>query len=139
MKALTFVGVGDYKTTRYVHGEAVVESNLFPVAVYEFFQPDRMIVFVTRESRERYWDELCRKLAGKIQPEAVEIPWGKTPDELWTIFDRVVESVDEGEEVLFDITHGFRSLPFVSFTQTAHADSATNGETGRQDRRRGHQ
>jgi len=120
MKALTFVGVGDYKTTRYVHGEAVVESNLFPVAVYEFFQPDRMIVFVTRESRERYWDELCRKLAGKIQPEAVEIPWGKTPDELWTIFDRVVESVDEGEEVLFDITHGFRSLPFVVFLAVAY-------------------
>lgn len=123
MKALTFVGLGTgdgYKTARYTHEGKVVESNLFPVALYEFFQPDRMTVFVTRESRERYWEELCGKLAGKITPEAVEIPWGGKADELWTIFDRVVESVEEGEELLFDITHGFRSLPFVVFLAVAY-------------------
>lgn len=123
MKALTFVGLGTgdgYRTAKYLHQGKVVESNLFPIALYEFFRPDRMTVFVTRESSERYWNELCQKLTGKIQPEPVEIPWGQKPDELWTIFDRVVESVGEGEEVLFDITHGFRSLPFVVFLAVAY-------------------
>ncbi len=123
MKALTFVGLGTgdgYKAARYSYEGRVVESNLFPLALYEFFRPERMTVFVTKESRQRYWQELCEKLAGKIVPEAVEIPWGGKSDELWTIFDRVVESVDEGEEVLFDITHGFRSLPFVVFLAVAY-------------------
>ena len=96
MKALTFVGLGTgegYRTAKYLHQGKVVESNLFPIAIYEFFQPDRMTVFVTKESRERYWDELCQQLAGKITPEAVEIPWGGRRDELWVIFDRVVSSV----------------------------------------------
>jgi hypothetical protein len=58
MKALTFVGLrtGDgYRTARYSHEGRVVESNLFPIALYEFFRPGRMIVFVTKESRQRYW------------------------------------------------------------------------------------
>lgn len=130
MKALTFVGLGTgkggYEPAQYLHGGKIVESNLFPIALYEFFQPDQMTVFVTRESRERYWDELCRKLAGRIQPVPVEIPWGGKPDELWTIFDRVVESVDEGEEVLFDITHGFRSLPFLVFLAVAYLREVKN-------------
>jgi CRISPR-associated DxTHG motif protein len=78
------------------------------------------VVFVTKESRERHWDELCTKLAGKITPEPVEIPWGGGSQELWTIFDRVVGAVEDGEEVLFDITHGFRSLPFVVFLALAY-------------------
>lgn len=129
MKALTFVGLGTgdgYRTAKYLHEGKVVESNLFPIALYEFFQPDQMTVFVTKESRARYWDELCQKLAGKIQPVPVEIPWGGKPDELWTIFDRVVESVSEGEEVLFDITHGFRSLPFVVFLAVAYLRAVKN-------------
>ncbi|MDW8255647.1 MAG: TIGR02221 family CRISPR-associated protein, partial [Acidobacteriota bacterium] len=120
MKALTFIGLGKYETAQYVYSERIVESNLFPIALYEFFHPNQMVVFVTEQSRARYWDELCQKLAGKIEPEPVEIPWGSKPDELWTIFDRVVESVSEREEVLFDITHGFRSLPFVVFLAVAY-------------------
>jgi len=57
MKALTFVGLrtGDgYRTARYSHEGRVVESNLSPIALYEFFRPERMIVFVTKESRQRY-------------------------------------------------------------------------------------
>ncbi|MCS7158706.1 MAG: TIGR02221 family CRISPR-associated protein, partial [Blastocatellia bacterium] len=126
MKALTFVGLGKYETAQYGYAGRIVESNLFPVALYEFFQPDQMIVFVTEQSRARYWDELCQKLAGKIEPEPVEIPWGSDPDELWTIFDRVVERVSEREEVLFDITHGFRSLPFVVFLAIAYLRAVKN-------------
>lgn len=129
MKALTFVGLGTgdgYKTARYVYAGRDEVSNLFPIALYKFFQPDQMIVFVTKESRARYWKELFRELAGKVTLEPVEIPWGGKPDELWTIFDRVVESVGEGEEVLFDITHGFRSLPFVVFLAVAYLRAVKN-------------
>ncbi|HXF06614.1 MAG TPA: TIGR02221 family CRISPR-associated protein [Blastocatellia bacterium] len=129
MKALTFVGLGTgdgYKTARYLYGGKVVESDLFPIALYEFFQPDHMTVFVTKESKERYWNKLCEGLAGRIEPKPVEIPWGGKPDELWTIFDRVVQSVDEGEEVIFDITHGFRSLPFVVFLAVAYLRAVKN-------------
>lgn len=129
MQALTFVGRGTgkgYQKVRYYYEGREKESNLFPVALYEFFHPKRMTVFVTKESRESYWDDLCRQLAGKIDPEPVEIPWGGKPDELWTIFDRVVESVEEGEEVLFDITHGFRSLPFLVFLAVAYLRAVKN-------------
>lgn len=120
MKAITFIGTREYQPVTYVYRGTAVESDLFPVALYEFFTPDMLTVFVTPESRDMYWTKLCDRLAGKIAPRPVEIPWGRTSDELWTIFDRVVESVDEGEDVVFDITHSYRSLPFIIFLAMAY-------------------
>jgi CRISPR-associated DxTHG motif protein len=45
----------------------------------------------------------------------VDIPEGRSEQELWEIFDRVASAVDEGDTILLDITHAFRSIPMIVF------------------------
>lgn len=53
-------------------------------------------------------------------PKIAIIPDGKSEKELWEIFSIVDGQVDEGDEVIFDITHGFRSLPFLALLAAAY-------------------
>lgn len=41
------------------------------------------------------------------------IPDGNDEKEIWGIFDRVFELIQEGDELYFDLTHGFRYLPML--------------------------
>ena len=42
----------------------------------------------------------------------VPIPEGRSEEELWQIFDICVAQVAEGDQIILDVTHGFRSLPY---------------------------
>ena len=46
----------------------------------------------------------------------VSIPEGFSTEEFWEIFDKVYAAMDEDEEIIFDITHGFRSIPMLALT-----------------------
>ena len=57
---------------------------------------------------------LEKTIGGMNLPFAVEgisIPDGNDEDEIWQIFDIVFEKLQDGDELYFDITHGFRYLP----------------------------
>lgn len=41
------------------------------------------------------------------------IPDGNDEKEIWTIFERVFSLIQEGDELYFDLTHGFRYLPML--------------------------
>ena len=43
--------------------------------------------------------------------ESVDIKDGKDEKEMWDIFDTIYNLLQEGDELYFDITHGFRYLP----------------------------
>ena len=43
----------------------------------------------------------------------VDIPDGKDEREMWEIFDKVFHLLEEGDELYFDLTHGFRYLPML--------------------------
>lgn len=101
-------GSGPYCESAYVHdGEAYV-TCLFPLALAQFceLKPDQWQACVTDEAAETHY---YRSLEAELQVQAVRIPWGKDSEELWQIFDRVVEAINPREQVVFDITHGFLS------------------------------
>ena len=80
-----------------------------------------MKVFVTEKAREMHWEPFQRLAEDYVDNlEAVEIPDGADENELWSLFQAVVDAVDVQEEVIFDITHGFRSLPFLSLLAVAY-------------------
>ena len=54
------------------------------------------------------------------------IPDGKTEDEIWKIFQIINELFEEGDTVIFDITHGFRSLPMLGFAVLNYAAHLKN-------------
>lgn len=119
MKVLSFLGKGSYHTVTYVWegaGESrEVQTHLFPEAVARIFQSDKLLVLVTPEvERHENFLTLRKRLSDLVEP--VPIPEGKTREELWEIFDACASKVSEGDELLLDVTHAFRSLPLIVFT-----------------------
>jgi CRISPR-associated DxTHG motif protein len=63
---------------------------------------------------------LSQRLQGHTQIVEVDIPDGKSEEELWEIFEAISKAVQEGDEIVFDITHGFRSLPMIALLTIAY-------------------
>lgn len=59
------------------------------------------------EQFRREFPELADKL------NVVEIPSGENEDEIWEIFNELYSQIGEEEEILFDVTHAFRSIPII--------------------------
>ena len=50
----------------------------------------------------------------KIDKQIVdELPEGNNESEIWEVFERVFDKINEGDHLYFDITHGFRYLPML--------------------------
>jgi len=119
---ITFLGIRPMQTT-YRYKEEKYQGQVFAEAMLQFLTFDRMLVLTTPEA-ENVFAILEEKKDSRIQK--VPIPTGRDDGEMWSIFDRVIEYIQEGEEVTFDITHGLRSIPFLAFLFAAYLKSAKN-------------
>ncbi len=73
---------------------------------------------LTSKARQKYWSNLQSTLALECIGKDVEcipkdIPFGETEAETWEIFDVFVESIEPNTQLLFEITHAFRSIPIL--------------------------
>lgn len=124
MKLLTFLGTGNYQKTQYTWRYKQVETAYVAEALSNFFEPDEVRVFVTQEAKEKHWKELESRLIQLANPAPVDIPSGQSENEIWEIFEEVVESVSSNETIIFDITHAFRSLPILVLLASAFLQKA---------------
>lgn len=115
------------KPAAYVYEDRVYEGYVFPQALRQFMGHDRMCVFVTRMARVTSLPYLAALNDPRITP--IDIPDGRAAEERWAIFDKLVGVVEDGDTVIFDITHGFRSIPFFVFQAIAFLKSARRGVT----------
>ncbi|HEY9786344.1 MAG TPA: TIGR02221 family CRISPR-associated protein [Candidatus Obscuribacterales bacterium] len=134
MKAISFLGKGEYDPVRYYYGEKECETHLFPYAVTQFFRPAELLVFLTPEAKnfvpkkrdpnntKTHFETLCEEheKSGLIIPRAVDIPNGGSEAELWQIFQAMTDVLEDNDEVVFDITYAFRSLPLLAFIAAAY-------------------
>jgi len=58
----------------------------------------------------------CGQSGGQIKVTQIRIPDGKNPEELKRILDLILEAVPPGCRLTLDLTHGYRSFPFLFFT-----------------------
>jgi len=128
MKAITFLGTGRYKETTYYFGDKTASpTNLFPKVLCEFFQPEEILVMVTKQAKVMWFDELKNQLKPLcLEPTPVDIPEGHKVEDLWEIFGSLTTHLNEKDEVIFDITHSFRTLPFLSFLAASYLRVAKN-------------
>ena len=130
LKALTFLGIGPrdgYQRTTYIKhdGSESYETHLFPEAVVKLYDPEQTIVFVTplvQKDEKNYLKYLHDRLGSQLQTE--NIPNGNSEAELWEIFQICADAVDPNDEIIFDITHAFRSLPLLIFIVAAYLRQA---------------
>ncbi|MBR4171323.1 MAG: TIGR02221 family CRISPR-associated protein [Kiritimatiellae bacterium] len=113
---ISFLGTGNYQLCRYRHGcETSPEVTYVQTATCFFTRCDHAMVFCTVGAKSRHANGLVAefKQHGLPDAEIVDIPDGASEEQLWTIFRIVRDAVAEDDEIVFDVTHSFRSLPVV--------------------------
>lgn len=130
MKIVSFLGVGNYQETTYEHEGRRCQTRFFPVAVCAFYQHEagEAVLLVTQDARKTHLnalqDELRRCSTVALRP--VSIPDGKSEDEIWGLFQVLVDQVAPGDQLILDGTHGFRSLPMLALIAAAYLRVAKN-------------
>lgn len=115
MKLLTFLGTAKYQETTYLWQGKKYTTCYCSAALAHFFQPNTTLVVVTQAAREKHFTPLQEEIGPITHPEPVSIPDGHSEADLWAIFEALTQHFQPGDEVMVDITNGFRSLPFLSF------------------------
>ena len=122
---ITFAGAGERIEVEYHFQDASCKTSVIQEALVHFFKPDIIYVLATPKSREKSIPDIIRKAPCC---EMVPIPDGKNIDELWEIFRVIGNLVKPGDSILFDLTHGFRSLPFISFLAVTYLQEIQKAE-----------
>lgn len=118
------LGTNDYKEVAYTWGDKKAHpSKFFQAALAGWFPQANVLICVTKESRDKH-EQAVKQLLPSA--ELVDIPSGKKEAEFWEIFNTLEQHIPTGVELVFDVTHGFRSLPtlallVVSFLRAAKA------------------
>lgn len=114
---MTFIGTGQRHETIYKWGEKTASTEHFAEALLQFFPINKVLLFVTPKAKASTNFEFAQNMlkARKTAYEVVDIPNGSQPEEYWQIFDALTQHTTQGEQLIFDITHGFRSLPMLGF------------------------
>lgn len=123
-RIITFLGDRGAVPTNYEFNGLVYSGGVFAEALRQFCEFDDMLVCVTKKAREKTWPVLEALNDARIK--AIDIQTGNTTTEMWATFEVIARYVVEGDHVIFDITHGLRSLPFLVFLFAAYLKSAKN-------------
>ncbi len=136
-KFISFLGTGSYQESSYRLCESIVENvRYIQIALVKLlckgWKPDDTIqIFITKDARDKNW-VVNNGLKAQLQQlkelsdfnftiSAIDIPDGKNVDEIHEIFSIVNNSIGNGDEVTFDITHGFRSIPMLGIVLLNYA------------------
>lgn len=150
---LSFLGTSFYHETNYIT-EGQKEEDVQPTRFiqeatirhfcHDFCQNDEIIIFTTEGAlnnwqEEEHWNPFNKKnefysslktrlesLNLKCSFRNENIKDGKTTTELWEIFEKVFGLLKPGDEITFDITHGFRTLPMFNMVLINYAKLLKN-------------
>ncbi len=133
LKLISFLGEQEDGAGLYTCGGSSCETLFVQEAICRLLGTvGDAVLFATEGARRATWEPVSAALSGcGVAPELVVIPNGETEDELWSIFRALENSIAGGEEIVFDITHGFRSLLLVGFLSAAFLRTTGNAEISR--------
>ncbi len=134
---VSFLGTNNYLQARYQIGETICTPTRFvQEAILETLRQkgvvfDCVFIFYTDESCKKNWCDNgqervlenkeieSRGLGGVLKSkynnvEGVSIKEGFSEEDVWSIFNTVYDKLEDGDEIYFDVTHAFRSIPMFS-------------------------
>ncbi len=148
---LSFLGTNDYIPCIYKHHDIKTENVRFVqeatirLNCTDWSENDRVIIFTTPLSYNLNWKDNGQtdKKSGKkiLQPgletciknikadfsyQQIMIPNGTNEKEIWEIFLKLFDSIHEEDEIIFDITHAFRSIPLLAIVVLNYAKIMKN-------------
>lgn len=122
-KLITFLGKRPQRTAYSFNGQTY-QGQVFAEALRQFADFDEMLVFTTEEAKATTWPVLENLHDARIRQ--IPIPIGANEAELWELFNTLTEQVEQNDSLIFDITHGLRSIPFLVFLAAAYLKEARN-------------
>lgn len=148
---LSMLGTTNYDPCTYVFKDGskvpdvrFVQEATVKQACSRWSSVDRILVFTTSKAERYNWNdgghqdkETGKPLEGLrsrlrrlgLCPEIIRnvwIPEGADEDEIWQIFQIISENLCEGDNIIFDITHGFRSIPMLALVILQYAKVIKN-------------
>jgi CRISPR-associated Csx2 family protein len=138
---LSTLGTGNYVKCHYLIGHnftskpvTYVQEAIIDYLCPEWTEQDRIVIICTEEARKKHWREgeqsylhdLLRKRGYRSPVSALDIPTGKSEQEIMEIFSRVIDVFQDGDEVFLDITHSFRSIPLLMIVILNYAKVVKN-------------
>ncbi|MEE9322534.1 MAG: CRISPR-associated protein Csx16 [Granulosicoccus sp.] len=118
-RLITFLGTGDYQSTQYCWEHiGKCSTSYITDALTQLWKPDEVVVLATPESKAKHFDNLKTHIEkhSPIPVRCIEQPAGRDTNEQWQQFEILQKHLraDKNDEVLLDITHGFRAQPFMA-------------------------
>ncbi len=119
---VSFLGTSPYVRCNYGIGERwqrdvqFVQTATLHLECADWGADDRVLIGCTADAREKNLGALLAevKTSGwSLEPEILDLPDGTSEEELWAIFESLLDCIDDGDELVFDITHSYRSLPML--------------------------
>ncbi|MGC8658912.1 MAG: TIGR02221 family CRISPR-associated protein [Desulfomonilaceae bacterium] len=136
---LSVLGTGDYVECIYKFDgdfESVPTRYVQEATVSRYCKDwgpnDKIIIFTTSDARDRNWNDhdyydkiekrsyqregletRLKSLGILAQITNIDIVEGKSVEEIWSIFQNIFDNLNEHDEIVFDITHSFRSIPML--------------------------
>jgi len=136
---LSFLGTNDYVSCIYHKDDVEIRDVRFvqeaTIRMYckDWGPEDRILIFTTKEAKKKNWlddghvdyktnlklerqglERRIRNLNLSPDLECVPIPDGQNEEEIWEIFGIVFDQLKNGDEIIFDVTHAFRSIPLLA-------------------------
>ncbi len=139
---MSVVGTGNYESVQYTldgqsENNRFVQKALLKILNSRNEHYDKIIFFLTREAKSMNWEQYLRKKQGtpiedeglapfldkefpkekfpSLQIKSVKIASGEREEELLQMFQTIYAQIETGDQITFDITHGFRIMPFLFF------------------------
>lgn len=135
---ISFLGTNHYVPVNYTYKNQTVKNvrfiqeALLRIFTKDWTKDDQAYIFITEEAYQSNWidggheDKKLQGLKARIErlydegykltvhPE-LNIPVGFLEKDIWEIFNRIYKkTLKDGDEVIIDITHGFRSIPMLA-------------------------
>ncbi len=126
-KLVCAIGAGSspYEETTYYLGEAEKTTNLAPIAVgYCAIKPNEdleLVALMTGAAEEQYGEQLKAEAENEGWAcTKVRIPEVRSEEELWRVFDILGDHLEDGDDIVLDLTHGLRHIPALLLSATQY-------------------
>jgi CRISPR-associated Csx2 family protein len=126
-----------------------IQEAILELICIDWTENDVVKVFLTDEAEKNNWVDNghldrdkkvieCEGLKSRLESFAahhkskvnfepiLNVPTGITETDVWDVFDAIYEQLEEKDEVYFDITHSFRSIPMLCMVLLNYAKYLKN-------------
>lgn len=124
-KLVCAIGTGSYEATTYHFNNLEKTTKFAPIAVgccaTKPNEDLELVALLTDLAERDHWEQLEAEATKEGWPcTKVRIPAGRSEEELWEIFDAFGSRLEEGDDLVLDLTHGFRHVPALLLSATQY-------------------